>query len=158
MHTAMVLEPSDRKLLRELQRDAGVSDDELGRRLGLDPSDVRQRRDALRAAGVVRREVALLDPTLLSPEVLVLALVGFTRDDAAWLRTFEQRMAADLAVLRCHRLVGEYEYALVIRVRDAAEYAQWSRDVLLADGNILHYSSFVMDATVKDEPQPPLAI
>lgn len=154
----MPIDASDRRLLRELQREAGASDEILAARLGMTPSVVQARRAALRAAGIVQREVAIIDPALLAPEIQVLALVGFARDDRSLIETFEQRMAIDPAVLRCHRLTGEYEYALLIRARDAEQYAQWVREALLADGNILHYSSFVIDATVKDEPQPPVAI
>lgn len=154
----MAIDASDRRLLRELQRDAGASDEILAARLGMTPSVVQARRAALRAAGIVQREVAIIDPALLAPEIQVLALVGFARDERSLIEAFEQRMATDPAVLRCHRLTGEYEYALVIRARDAERYAQWVREALLADGNILHYSGFVVDATVKDDVQAAVAI
>jgi Lrp/AsnC family leucine-responsive transcriptional regulator len=154
----MAIDASDRRLLRELQRDAAASDEVLAERLGMTPSVVRTRRAALRAAGVVLREVAIIDAALLAPEVQVLALVGFARDERSLIEAFERRMATDAAVLRCHRLTGEYEYALVIRTGDAEQYAQWVREALLADGNILHYSSFVIDATVKDDVQAAVAI
>lgn len=155
---AMAIDASDRRLLRELQRDAGASDEGLAERLGMTASVVQARRAALRAAGIVQREVAIVDPAVLLPQVQMLALVGFACDERPLIAAFEQRMAADPAVLRCHRLTGEFEYALVIAARDAEQYAQWVRQALLADGNILRYSSFVIDATVKDEPQPPVAI
>lgn len=153
----MPIDASDRRLLRELQRDAGASDEVLAQRLAMAPRDVRTRREALRAAGIVRREVAIVDQAVLSPQVQMLALVGFARDERQLIAAFEERMAADVAVLRCHRLTGEYEYALVIGAQDAEQYGQWVREALLADGNILHYSSFVIDATVKDEPQARVA-
>lgn len=154
----MPIDASDRRLLRALQRDAGVADEVLAERLAMAPPEVRRRREALRAAGMVRREVAIVDPAVLSPQVQMLALVGFARDERQLIAAFEQRMAADPAVLRCQRLIGEYEYALVIGARDAEQYAQWVREALLDDGNILHYSSFVIAATVKDDPQAPVEL
>lgn len=149
----MAIDAIDRKLLRELQRDAEASDEVLGQRLGLAPALVRTRRAALRARGAVIRQVAVVEATLLAPELQMLALVGFAHDDPRLAEAFERRMADDPAVLRCHPLTGEYEYALVVRVRDAAEYARWGQQALLSDRHLLHYSSFVMGPAVKDEWQ-----
>lgn len=154
---AMAVDASDRRLLRELQRDASASDEVLANRLGMSASAVQARRAALRATGIVQRDVAIVDPTVLLPRVQMLALVSFAHEDRALVAAFEQRIAADPFVLRCHRITGEFEYALVVAVRDADQYARWVRQSLLADGNILHYSSFTVDAAVKDEPQAPVA-
>lgn len=149
----MAIDAIDRKLLRELQQDARVSDEALAQRLALAPDVVRARRAALRERGAILRDVAVVDPALFAPELRVLALVGFARESRQLTEAFQQRMAADPAVLQCHAVTGEYEYALIVRVRDAAEYAAWGQRTLLSDSNILHYSSFVLNATVKDVGQ-----
>ena len=151
----MAIDTVDRRLLRELQRDASLPDDVLADRLGLSPLAVRSRREALAAGGAIVRHVVVVDPALLDPGIRVLILVAFADESPALAQAFERRMAADPAVVQCHAITGEYEYALLVQADDAADFGRWGQQALLADGNILRYSSSVLTRQVKDE-WPPL--
>src|SRR5207245_3445260 len=52
----------DRKILRELQADARITNNELAERIGLSPSPCLRRVRRLEEAGVIRGYTALVDP------------------------------------------------------------------------------------------------
>lgn len=115
---------------------------------------MRRRLEALRRSGAIRREIAVVDPSVLGPGVRVLVMVAFARESAEVYRAFQERMAGEAPVAQCHSIAGEFDFALVVRAADPAVYEAWAQRVLLADPNIKRYSSFVIWSTVKEEWQP----
>lgn len=60
-----VLDAIDRRILRVLQRDSLVGNQELAERIGLSPPACLKRVRRLRDAGVIERTVAILSPKAL---------------------------------------------------------------------------------------------
>src|SRR5215469_9388354 len=56
------LDTTDRKILRALQDDAGISNVDLARKVALSPSPCLRRVQRLEELGVIRRRVTLLEP------------------------------------------------------------------------------------------------
>jgi Lrp/AsnC family leucine-responsive transcriptional regulator len=152
----MKLDAQDRKLLRAMQRDARQTHAALGRKIHLSASSVRRRLEGLRRRGVIRAEVALLDPAAFPQSISIVVLVAFTRESARVYADFQRRMRADTSVMHCYSIAGEYDFALLVQAPNAAAFEQWGHKQLLADGNIARYSSFVVWSTVKQEMQPAL--
>jgi Lrp/AsnC family leucine-responsive transcriptional regulator len=151
---AMALDAHDRKLLRALQVNANQTHTELARRVHLSPSSVRRRLAVLRRNRTIRGEVALLDPAVLSDGILVLVLLSFKKETPRIHNDFERRIRTDSAVLQCHRISGEFDFALFVRAAEPSDYDQWGRRVLLPEANLARYSSFVVWSTMKHSPQP----
>jgi Lrp/AsnC family transcriptional regulator, leucine-responsive regulatory protein len=154
----MALDSHDRKLLRALQVDANQTHTELGRRVHLSPSSVRRRLAALRRNRAIQGEIALLDPTLLGRGIVVLILMSFKKETPRIHNDFERRIRNDAAVLQCHRITGEFDFALLIAAADPADYDAWARRVLLTNANLDRYSSFIVLSTLKHSPQPLIAL
>lgn len=153
-NTSMRLDALDRRLLRAVQEDARQTYAGLARLCHSSPSSVRRRLEALRRSGAIRREIAVVDPSVYNPGVRVLVMVAFARESAEVYRSFQARMANEAPVAQCHSIAGEFDFALVVRAPDPTAYDAWARRVLLADTNIRRYSSFVIWSTVKEEWQP----
>src|SRR5688572_10183701 len=154
----MALDSKDRKLLRELQIDANLTHAELGRRVHLSPSSVQRRLATLRHNRTIRGEIALLDPMVLGKGVVVLTLMSLKKETPRIHNDFERRIRNDPAVLQCHRISGEFDFALFVSAADPAEYDLWGRRVLLTNGNLERYSSFIILTTLKNSPQPLIAL
>jgi Lrp/AsnC family transcriptional regulator, leucine-responsive regulatory protein len=150
----MALDSHDRKLLRALQVNANQTHAELGRRVHLSPSSVRRRLMALRRNRTIQSEIALLDPTVLGRGIVVLILMSFKKETPRIHNDFERRIRAESAVLQCHRISGEFDFALFVSAADPSEYDQWGRRVLLTNANLDRYSSFIVLSTLKHSPQP----
>lgn len=112
----------DRKILAELQEDASQSLDEIARKVGSSKTPVWNRIRKLREAGVIRRQTVLLDAEALGLEGCFFVLVRTSEHEPEWQRRFVDAVRARPEVLEAHRLAGEIDYLLKVRVPNARAY------------------------------------
>lgn len=112
----------DRKILRELQRDASQSLDEIARRVGSSKTPVWNRIRKLREAGVIGRQTVLLDAEALGFEATFFVLIRTSEHEADWQRKFLDALKARPEVQEAHRLAGDIDYILKVRVPNARAY------------------------------------
>lgn len=118
----IVLDQIDRRLLRELQKDATVAIAELAATVGLSQTPCWKRIKRLTDAGVITRRVALLDPDKLDLGLVVFVSVRTNRHDPEWLDAFAKAAAAMSEVVEFYRLSGDTDYLLKVIVKDIAAY------------------------------------
>lgn len=120
--TAVELDALDRKILAELQRDAGQSLDEIARKVGSSKTPVWNRIRKMREGGVIRAETVVLDPDALGLEACFFVLIRTSEHDLDWQRRFLKALRDRPEVLEAHRLAGEIDYILKVRVANAKAY------------------------------------
>ena len=118
----MPLDYTDRTLLKLLQADCTLSLDELARRTGSTKTPVWNRLKKLKQLGVIRREVALCDPDALGLTACFFVLIQTSEHDAEWQNRFLAAVRARHEVMEAHRLAGDVDYLLKVRVADARAY------------------------------------
>ena len=106
----------DRALLELVQVDGRRPYAELAAEVGLSLSAVNERLRRLRARGVVRGVVALLDPRAVGLDVLAFVQVLLDRPEHE--AEFLAGVTAMPEVLECHHVTGEWSYLLKVRTRD----------------------------------------
>jgi len=116
------LDATDRKILFELQADAGRSLEEIARRIGSTKTPVWNRIRKLRENGVIRGQTVLLDPEALGLEACFFVLVRTSEHDAEWQARFLAALQARPEVQEAHRLAGDIDYILKVRVANARAY------------------------------------
>ncbi|MDD7969602.1 Lrp/AsnC family transcriptional regulator [Roseinatronobacter alkalisoli] len=116
------LDDLDRRILRELQDDASQSLDEIARKVGSSKTPVWNRVRKLRAAGVITRQTVLLDPEALGLEACFFVLVRTAAHEADWQKRFLHAVRARPEVMEAHRLAGDIDYILKVRVPNARAY------------------------------------
>ncbi len=145
----------DRRLLGELQRDAGQNLEEIGAAVGLSRNAVWRRVRRLEEVGVIRGRVALLDGDRLGLGLSVFIQVRTNRHEPDWLDRFAKAMRETPEILGAYRMSGDLDYLIRARVRDMAAYdrlyQRLIRRVELADVS----ASFVMEE-LKDTNALPL--
>ena len=109
------VDPTNRKLLDELQQDARLTLAELGRRVGLSPPAVGDRLARLEEAGIILGYSAVLAPRRLG-----FALPAILRIRPA---PRELKKVAELAqrtpeVVECHRITGDDCFIMKLQLRD----------------------------------------
>jgi Lrp/AsnC family transcriptional regulator len=119
---AVRLDEIDRKILTELQADAAQSLDEIARKVGSSKTPVWNRIRKLRAAGVIARTTTVLDPEALGLEACFFVLIRTSEHEADWQRRFLEVLKRRPEVLEAHRLAGDIDYILKVRVRNARAY------------------------------------
>lgn len=120
--TPIRLDATDRKILSLLQTDATLSLDDIAARVGASKTPVWNRIRKLRDAGVIRAQVALLDPDQLGLEACFFVLIRTSEHDVEWARKFLNAVRARPEVIEAHRLAGDIDYILKVQVKNARAY------------------------------------
>jgi Lrp/AsnC family leucine-responsive transcriptional regulator len=113
----------DARLLRLVQQDATLPAGELGLRVGLSASACHRRLQRLRARGVIRAEVALLDARRVGRPTTVFVEISLASQADDVLAAFEAAVARLPDVLECHLTTGAYDYLLKVAARDSEDFA-----------------------------------
>ena len=108
------VDPVNRRLLEELQRDARISLAELGRRVGLSSPAVAQRLVALEQAGVILGYEVRLDPAALG---FALSAVIRVRPAPREIKKVGEIARDTPEVVECRRITGEDCYVITAHVR-----------------------------------------
>ncbi len=116
------LDEMDRKILAELQDDAAQSLDEIARKVGSSKTPVWNRIRRMREAGVILKQTALLDAEALGLEACFFVLIRTSEHEAGWQGKFLQVLRERPEVLEAHRLAGDIDYILKVRVANARAY------------------------------------
>ena len=116
------LDQTDRKILAELQRDAGQSLDEIAKAVGSSKTPVWNRIRKLREAGVIGQQTVILDPEALGYEACFFVLIRTSEHEADWQARFLETLRKRPEVQEAHRLAGEIDYILKVRVKNARAY------------------------------------
>ena len=119
---AVRLDEMDRKILAELQADAEQSLDEIARKVGSSKTPVWNRIRRMKDAGVILRQTAILDPEALGLEACFFVLIRTSEHEAAWQARFLKALRERPEVLEAHRLAGDIDYILKVRVPNARAY------------------------------------
>ena len=131
----------DRRIVRELQRDAGLSHAALAERVGASAASVWRRVRALEAAGVLGPAVRLASAELLGRSVNVLCQVRMTRQTVEARADFESFIQSSPEIVECYAMSGEWDYLLRIAVRDVADYDRFIMRGVLAHPSVANAAS-----------------
>ncbi|MFZ5718038.1 MAG: Lrp/AsnC family transcriptional regulator [Pseudomonadota bacterium] len=128
----LVLDNIDRRILRELQRDATIAISDLALRVGLSQTPCWKRIRRLTDAGVIMRRVALLDREKLDLGLVVFVSIRTSRHDQEWLDAFAKAAGAMPEVAEFYRLSGDTDYLLKVLVKDIAAYDAFYKRLIAA--------------------------
>jgi len=124
------LDEVDRKILSLLQEDASLSLDQIADRVGASKTPVWNRIRKLREAGVIRRQVAILDPEALGLEACFFVLIRTSEHDKDWAARFLKALRDRPEVIEAHRLAGDIDYILKVQVRNARAYDRFYQSLI----------------------------
>ncbi len=116
------LDATDRKILAELQRDAGQSLDEIAKKVGSSKTPVWNRIRKMRDAGIAGPQTVVLDAEKLGFEACFFVLIRTSEHEAEWQVRFLEALRSRPEVQEAHRLAGEIDYILKVRVKNARAY------------------------------------
>lgn len=119
---AVRLDELDRKILMQLQEDGGQSLDDIARNVGSSKTPVWNRIRKMREAGVIKQQTYLLDAEALGLEACFFVLIRTSEHDAAWQKAFLKALNERPEVQEAHRLAGDIDYILKVRVANARAY------------------------------------
>jgi DNA-binding Lrp family transcriptional regulator len=116
------MDPVDRRIIAELQRDGRLSNVELADRIGLTPAPCLRRVKRLESDGVIRGYSARINPAAIGRGFEVLVNVDLTRKDRATFEAFETTVAALDEVIEVRRMFGLPDYLLRVATDSIESY------------------------------------
>ena len=119
---ALRIDDMDRKILNELQQDAALSLDEIAKRVGSSKTPVWNRIRKLREGGIIKNQTAVLDAEALGFEACFFVLIRTSEHEADWQAKFLKALHDRPEVQEAHRLAGDIDYILKVRVENARAY------------------------------------
>jgi DNA-binding Lrp family transcriptional regulator len=138
------IDRTDRAILRQLQRDASISNVALAAKVNLSAPACLRRVDRLREAGLIRATVALLDPKALDAGMLVLIGVVLDRSTPDSFTAFEKAAQKVPGCMECHVVTGEFDFFMLIRTRDSDSFNRLHAEKLLYLPGVRQIRSFVV--------------
>ncbi|MDF9813270.1 Lrp/AsnC family leucine-responsive transcriptional regulator [Streptomyces sp. SPB162] len=121
----------DRRILRELQADGRLTNQELAQRVGLTPSPCLRRVRQLEDDGVIRGYRAVVEPSAVGRGFEVFASVEVRRDRDS-VAAFEAQLQSTPDVVEAYRLYGAPGCLLRIAVADSEAYERFWTEKLIS--------------------------
>ncbi len=112
----------DKSLLREMQKDGGLSQRELADRVGVSQNACWRRLRNLSEAGVLQGSTARVDRRKLGLDMVVFVMLRTRHHSADWLQEFRRHVLTIPEVVDFHRIGGDYDYQLKVVTEDMASY------------------------------------
>lgn len=155
--TPLQLDRVDRTILRLLQRDASISNVALADKVHLSPAACLRRVDRLKALGLVKRIVALLDPAPLNLGMLVVIGVVLDRSTPQSFADFEKAVQKVPGCLECVVVTGEFDYFVTVRTQDNESFNRLHAAELLYLPGVRQIRTFVVLKQVLSTTELPIA-
>ena len=151
------IDETDLRLLDALQTDAALSNLALAAQVHVSPPTCLRRVKRLWDAGLIERQVAILNADRLAPVLghglSAVVEISLDRQGAEMLDAFEQRISVDEAVQQCYRVSPGPDFVLIVHVADMPSYQALAQRLFTSDANVRNVKAFFSVKRAKFEPK-----
>jgi Lrp/AsnC family leucine-responsive transcriptional regulator len=147
----MKIDNTDVKILNILQRNGRITNSALAKQIKISPPPTLERVKKLEKNGVIKKFVALLDPTALgigTHTFVEVSLRGHTKENVTQFIGAAQAMDE---IMECHHVTGDADFLLKIAVRDIPSYEDLVLHKLTTLPHVSNLKTMVVLSTFKDE-------
>jgi DNA-binding Lrp family transcriptional regulator len=152
----MILDAIDRRILRALQRDGRMANNDLAREVGLSPSPCLRRVRLLEEAGVIARYAALLDPAKIGKGLVLFVRIWLTAQDEATIGHFMAEVRKIPEVLECYLILGDCDALVRVVAGDIADYRRIQSRHLSSIAGVRNIKTDVASQIIKQTSELPL--
>ena len=154
--TPAALDRFDLAILDILQADNTTPQRAIAQAVNLSAPAVQRRIQRLKDSGVIRANVAVLDPVKVGKPLTIVLEVHLDNERPDRTAPLRARIAAEDAVQQCYSVTGEADYLLVVNVASMADYEALTRRLFEGDDNIKRFRTSVALASLKTGLRVPL--
>ena len=152
----MNLSTADRRLLDALQIDATRSQVELAEIAGMSRTSCWRRIRDFEKAGLIERQVAIVDPRQVGLQLQVLLSLAMTEHTDENRHDFENHVKTLPEVTECYSVSGERDHVLQVLVKDMDAYNQFLNSQILKHPTVRSASSTFVLRRVKYTTRMPM--
>ena len=138
------LDRTDKAILRQLQRDASLSNVALAEKVHLSAPACLRRVERLKRLGLIDGVVALLNPKAVGAGMLVMIGVVLDRSTPESFAEFEKAAIKISGCMECHVVTGEFDYFMLVRTRDSESFNRLHAEQLIYLPGVRQVRSFMV--------------
>ena len=127
------MENTDTQILTRLQANAALSVGELAELVGVSKSACWRRIQKLQKAGIIKKQVTLLDAAALDLSLTVYISIRTNQHNEKWARQFKSVVEGVPGILEVYRMGGELDYLIKAVVKDMPDYDKLYQQLIRAD-------------------------
>jgi len=116
------LDRYDRLILKILQEDGRISNQQLADQVGLSTAACWRRVKALNERGILKKHTTLICPEAMGFDLCVLIMVTLVRHQQDHTKEFEAAVKKCPEVLQCYAVTGDADYVLRVIIPNMAAY------------------------------------
>jgi len=152
------LDHTDKEILKLLQKDASLTNKEIGFKLRKSVATIHERVRRLKEQGYIKRIVAIVDRKLIDRNLIAFSQVLLNDHTVKTLETFEREVVKFPEVMECFQMTGTFDFLLRIATSDMDAYHSFYRNKLASLPNITTVQSFFVLSETKSDTAYPLQI
>lgn len=150
------MDQSDYKLLAVLQQNSKTSIQELADHIGASTASVQRRFKALRDAGVIQKDVSVLDQQKLGFGLTAVVSVELERDLLDQIDAFKRKTRLDRQVLNLYCIAGDADFVMIVVAKDIADYEAFTHRFFFSDKNVRKFRTSIVVSTEKATLELPI--
>lgn len=140
----------DRQIIRALQRDGRMSNQDLAAMVNLSPSPCLRRVRNLEKSGVIEGYCARVNARAYGLAITAFVHIRLERHDEETVQNFERQIDGMEEVLECHVMTGQTDYQLRVVVESLDAYERFIRTRLQRLGGIGSIDTSFAYGTIKN--------
>lgn len=145
----MKIDSIDKQILSILQQDAQITNVELAKKIGISPPAMLERVKRLEKNGIIKRYVAIVDPSKVSKGIFALVSVSLSAHQLSSIDQFTRQIKKLDEVLECYHVAGEEDFILKIAVSSIEEYEKFILSKLTKINGVSKVNTKFVLSTVK---------
>ena len=150
------LDRIDKNIIRALQNNGRMQNNDLAREIGLSPSSCLRRVKLLEEAGVIQNYTTVVDPQKIGLQLILFSRIWLTGQDAETIDTFIEAMKELPQVMECYIILGVCDAMLKVVVPDLESYRKFQSAHLTKKNGITSVKTDLPSQIIKQSFQLPL--
>ena len=121
------MDETDKKILKELQANGRLSNEELAKRVNLSPSPCLRRVRLLEKKQIITGYAAIVDQTQVGLPVTVFMRIKLNQHSEEVTQIFEDSIKDLPEILECYLMTGDWDYLIRVIVSSLQDYENFVR-------------------------------
>ena len=150
------LDRIDKSIIRCLQKNGRIQNNDLAKEIGLSPSSCLRRVKLFEEAHVIQNYTTVVDPQKIGLQLILFSRIWLVGQDAETIDTFIEAMKELPQVMECYIILGECDAMLKVVVQDLESYRKFQSAHLTKKNGITSVKTDLPSQIIKQSFQLPL--
>lgn len=153
-----MIDSFDKRILQIIQENSLTSQREIGEIVGLSAAAVHRRIKRMKEAGIVDREVAIVNRDKVGANVTILVELFLESEKIEEIDAIKTKFNTVPEIQQCFYITGESDFFLILVVPSMAYYESLTRELFFENKNIKKFRTTVVMDVAKSSLKIPKSV